>query len=141
LVGPKTGLDTVLKRKIPNPRRESNPDHPIVQPVASRYTDWAFPDDYDDDSCWPGFDSRQELENFLFATASGPALDIQWAPGILSPGGKSGRSVKLTTHLQLVPRLKMRGFIPPHRQYVFMVWCLVKHRDNFTLHLCWEALL
>jgi hypothetical protein len=25
------------------PRRESNFDHPIVQPVASRYTDWAIP--------------------------------------------------------------------------------------------------
>jgi hypothetical protein len=28
----------VSKRKILSPRRESNPDHPIVQPVASRYT-------------------------------------------------------------------------------------------------------
>jgi hypothetical protein len=27
----------------------------------------------------------------------------------------------------------MRGAIPPLPQYVFMVWCLVKHRDNFTL--------
>jgi hypothetical protein len=26
----------------------------------------------------------------------------------------------------------MRGAIPPISQYVFMVWCLVKHRDNFT---------
>jgi hypothetical protein len=33
----------VSKRKIPNPHRESNPDHPIVQPVASHYTDWAKP--------------------------------------------------------------------------------------------------
>jgi hypothetical protein len=27
----------------------------------------------------------------------------------------------------------MRGAIPPLPQYVFMAWCLVKHRDNFTL--------
>jgi hypothetical protein len=27
-VGPRAGLDTVVKRKIPNPRRESNLDHP-----------------------------------------------------------------------------------------------------------------
>jgi hypothetical protein len=27
-VGPRAGLDTVSKRKIPNPRRDSNPDHP-----------------------------------------------------------------------------------------------------------------
>jgi hypothetical protein len=37
-VVPRAGLDTILKKKIPSPRRESKPDHPIVQPVASRYT-------------------------------------------------------------------------------------------------------
>jgi hypothetical protein len=26
----------------------------------------------------------------------------------------------------------MRGAIPPLSQYVFMAWCLVKHKDNFT---------
>jgi len=26
----------------------------------------------------------------------------------------------------------MRGAISPLPQCVFMVWCLVKHRDNFT---------
>jgi hypothetical protein len=26
----------------------------------------------------------------------------------------------------------MCGAIPPFPQYVFMAWCLVKHRDNFT---------
>jgi hypothetical protein len=38
-VGPRIFLETVSNRKIPSPRRESNPDHPIVQPVASRYTE------------------------------------------------------------------------------------------------------
>jgi hypothetical protein len=33
-VGPRPGLDTVSKIKIPSPRRESNPHHPLVQPVA-----------------------------------------------------------------------------------------------------------
>jgi hypothetical protein len=37
-VGPRAGLDIVSKSKIPSPRRESNTDHAIVQPVASRYT-------------------------------------------------------------------------------------------------------
>jgi hypothetical protein len=41
-VGPRAVLDTVMKRKIPSPRRESNPRTPIVQPVAQRYTDWAI---------------------------------------------------------------------------------------------------
>jgi len=40
--------------------------------------------------------------------------------------------VKLTTYLHLVPRLKMRGAIPPLLQYVFILWYLVKHKDNFT---------
>jgi hypothetical protein len=26
----------------------------------------------------------------------------------------------------------MRGAIHPLPQYIFMAWCLVKHRDNFT---------
>jgi hypothetical protein len=38
-VGPRAGLDTMSKRKIPSPRQELNPDHPIVQPIASHYTD------------------------------------------------------------------------------------------------------
>jgi hypothetical protein len=42
-VGPRAVLDTVVKRKIPSPRRESNPRTPIVQPVVQRYTDWAIP--------------------------------------------------------------------------------------------------
>jgi hypothetical protein len=27
----------------------------------------------------------------------------------------------------------MREAIPPLPEYVFMEWCLVKHRNNFTL--------
>jgi hypothetical protein len=37
-VGPRASLDTVAKRKIPSLLRDSNPDHPIVQPLVSRYT-------------------------------------------------------------------------------------------------------
>jgi hypothetical protein len=33
-MGPRAVLDVVVKKKIPNPRRESNPRTPIVQPVA-----------------------------------------------------------------------------------------------------------
>jgi hypothetical protein len=42
-VGSRAVLDAVSKRKISYPRRDSNPDHPIFQPVVSRYTDWAIP--------------------------------------------------------------------------------------------------
>jgi len=41
----------------------------------------------------------------------------------------------LTTHIQLVPRLRIRGSVPPLHQYVFMAQCLVKHRDKFTFAL------
>jgi hypothetical protein len=40
-VGPRAGLDAMEKRKIPSHRRESNLRTPIVQPVASLYTDLA----------------------------------------------------------------------------------------------------
>jgi hypothetical protein len=35
----------------------------------------------------------------------------------------------------------MRGAIPPLPQYVFMAWCLVKHRDNifYLLYGMWQA--
>jgi hypothetical protein len=36
-VDPRAVLDAVSKKKIPSPRQQSNPDHPIVQPVASRH--------------------------------------------------------------------------------------------------------
>jgi hypothetical protein len=40
-----------------------------------------------------------------------------------------------------MPRSKMCGATPPLPQYVFMAWCLVKHRDDvtFTLLYLWEA--
>jgi hypothetical protein len=39
-VGPRAGLDAVVKRKIPSSWQESKHRTPIVQPVASHYTDW-----------------------------------------------------------------------------------------------------
>jgi hypothetical protein len=39
--GPRAVQNAVVKRKIPSPRRESNPRTSIVQTVAQRYTDWA----------------------------------------------------------------------------------------------------
>jgi hypothetical protein len=41
-VDPRAVLDAVVKRKIPNSSRESNPRTPIVQPVTQRYTDWTI---------------------------------------------------------------------------------------------------
>jgi hypothetical protein len=38
-VSPRAVLNSVVKRKIPSPHRESNPRTPVVQPFAQRYTD------------------------------------------------------------------------------------------------------
>jgi hypothetical protein len=38
-VGPRAGLDTEVRGKIVCPRRRSNPDRPVVQPVVRHYTD------------------------------------------------------------------------------------------------------
>jgi hypothetical protein len=71
---------------------------------------------------WSGVWVSTKAGNFLFTTASRTALGssqppIQWVLGALS------LSVKLTTHLYLVPRLRMSGAIPPLPQCAFMAWC------------------
>jgi hypothetical protein len=43
LGGPQSRYGHMPKSKIPSPRRESNRRIPVVQPVVSRYTDWAIP--------------------------------------------------------------------------------------------------
>jgi len=43
--------------------------------------------------------------------------------------------VKLTTHLHLVARSKNEWSYTSTPQYAVTVWCLVKHRDNFTFYL------
>jgi hypothetical protein len=78
---------------------------------------------------------------FLFVTASRPALGvvaqppIEWIPGIKRPGRE------LTSHLPLMPMLRMRGvtaynFTP---LYVFMAWYLVKHSDSFASPVIWSS--
>jgi hypothetical protein len=77
-----------------------------------------------DDNGWiPVTDS----EGILFATVSRPTLGptqspIQWVPGALSlgGGGLSDWGMKLTTHLHLMPKLRIGGAIPPLPEYVFM---------------------
>jgi hypothetical protein len=83
-----------------------------------------------------GFDPGEGWEFF----SSAPRPERLWdPPSLLSNGyqglfpcGQSGRDVKLTTHLHLVPRSKNEWSYTSTPQYVFMEWCLVKHRDNFT---------
>jgi hypothetical protein len=53
-------------------------------------------------------------EVFKNTSASRPAVGlIQWAEGGSFTGGKGGRDVKLIAQPNPVPRLRMRGVIPP----------------------------
>jgi hypothetical protein len=65
--------------------------------------------------------------------ALGAHLDsIHWSH--FSGWGRVTGGVKLTTHLHLVPRLRKRGVTPPN-PCVFMVCCLIKHRDKTIYNL------
>jgi hypothetical protein len=65
---------------------------------------------------------------------------IQWVPGALSLG------VKQLGHeaYHLSPssaKVKNVWSYTPTPHYVFMAWCLVKHRDNFTFTLLFNKLV
>jgi hypothetical protein len=56
---------------------------------------------------------------------------IQWVPGALSLGVK--RPEREADHLPpSSAEVKNAWSYASTPQYVFMAWCLVKHRDNFT---------
>jgi hypothetical protein len=103
-VGPRIGMDALSKRKIPSSHQESNPDHPIatnndddktatlrfVLCILCRSRDSSVGIATSLRAGRSGFDSRQGLGIFLFATASRPAVGstqppMQWVPGALSP--------------------------------------------------------
>jgi hypothetical protein len=67
--------------------------------------------------------------------ALGPAQPpIQWAPGVLSLGVKQpGREADRLTPCSAEVNNAWSYISTPH--YVFMAWCLVKYRDNFTFYL------
>jgi hypothetical protein len=43
-----------------------------------------------------------------------------------------GRSVKLTTHLHVVPRLRIRGAVTPLSQCAIMAWYLIKYKETLS---------
>jgi hypothetical protein len=49
-----------------------------------------------------------------------------WGPPSLQSNGYR----RLTIHLHLVPKSRMRGAIPPLPLYVFMAWCFTSPRDQ-----------
>jgi hypothetical protein len=91
----------------------------------------------------PGFDSRQGQGFFLFATASRAALERTQHRGLF-PWGQSGRGVKPTALFSIkiknawsynsIPRTSSWLGTLLRTGNVFMAWCLVKHRGNFTFN-------
>jgi hypothetical protein len=83
-----------------------------------------------------GFDSRRGMGIFHFTTVSrmvlGPTQpSIQWVPGALSlevkwPRREADHSPPSSAEV------KNAWSYTSTPQNVFMAWCLVKHRDNFT---------
>jgi hypothetical protein len=83
------------------------------------------------------FNSRQGLRIFLFSTAaSRPALrptqpPIQWVHGIISLGIKRPW-LEVDHSPTSIAEIKNMWSYNSTTQYVFMVWGLVKHSDNFA---------
>jgi hypothetical protein len=85
-----------------------------------------------------GFESLQGLGIFLFTTASRTALGptqppLQCVPGVLSlavkrPGRRADNSPPFSAEIK---NAWSYTSTPP-----YMVWCLVKHRGNFTFIFC-----
>jgi len=84
-----------------------------------------------------GFVSRRGLDIFLFSTLSRQALGptqppIKRNPGVLSPWVKRQEREADYSHPSSV-EVKNSWSYTSTPQYVFIAWCLVKHRDNFTI--------
>jgi hypothetical protein len=83
-----------------------------------------------------GFDSRRGLGISLLTTASRTALGptqppIKWVPGVLSLGVQWQRR-EADHSPESSDEIMNAWSYTSAPQYVFMAWCLVKHRDTFT---------
>jgi hypothetical protein len=75
------------------------------------------------------------VPEFVYIMALWPTQPpTQWIPGALSlgvkrPGGEANHSPPSSAEV------KNAWSYTSTPQYVFMAWCLVKHRDNFTFYI------
>jgi hypothetical protein len=86
----------------------------------------------------PVFDSRQGQIFFPWPPRSErllgqPSLLPTGCRGLFRPEVKRGRCVKMTTHLHLVSRSRIRGVTPPLRHMFYGV--IIKNQGQFYLHL------
>jgi hypothetical protein len=81
---------------------------------------------------WGGVGSF--LLYIMFRPALGPTQPpLHWVPGALSLGVKRLRREADHSHPSSAD-VKNAWSYTSIPQYVFMAWCLVKHRDNFTFY-------
>jgi hypothetical protein len=105
LMGPRTGLDTVEKRKMFCSCRKSNHDSSVtlplaVQPVAHRYTDWAIPAPMNSFSLW----------NDISSCLLGPVLtDAESISGSRSTTSRLGMRLQRGTQVQCLPIITRKG--------------------------------
>jgi hypothetical protein len=78
------------------------------------------------------YNIQYDEESTVSNTALWPAQPpIQWVPAVLSPGVKRPR--READHSPATSaEVKNAWSYTSTPQYVFMAWCLVRHRDNFT---------
>jgi hypothetical protein len=69
-------------------------------------------------------------DNSLLHHVQTSEASYQMGTGNLSPGIKRP-GLEANSHMHLFPRMRMLGSISP--PYVFVVWCLIKHKKKFTL--------
>jgi hypothetical protein len=99
--------------------KESLISHTHVCVSYYRYSDWLRADRLRDQSSSPG-----RGKNFLYSTASGPALgptqpSIQWVPGVKRPGREADHSPPTNAE---VKKTWIYTSTPP---CAFMAWCLI----------------
>jgi hypothetical protein len=86
-----------------------------------------------------GFDSLQGLGMFFFTIMFRTALGPTQSPIQLVPGAVSLRVKWLGREADHSPpssaEVKNAWSYTPLPQYIFMAWCLVKHRDSFTFYI------
>jgi hypothetical protein len=83
-----------------------------------------------------GFDSQYDQEGFLLSIKKGysaHSTPAQWVPWAVSsaikwPAREAGHSLLFCAEFR-----NDGAILPP--PYIFMTWCLIKHRNNFTYYL------
>jgi hypothetical protein len=81
----------------------------------------------------------QKQDSFLFSKDSRPALEAHPVPYTRGTGVSFAPPLKQSSHLSLVPRVRMSGAQHPLPHFGFLACCFIKLKDNFTFNLFCSA--